>query len=37
MGERELSVDGHEKTFQVNHLAPFRHQHVERGERVRAR
>lgn len=23
MGERELTVDGHEKTFQVNHLAPF--------------
>jgi NAD(P)-dependent dehydrogenase (short-subunit alcohol dehydrogenase family) len=23
MGERETTVDGHEKTFQVNHLAPF--------------
>jgi len=23
MGQRELTVDGHEKTFQVNHLAPF--------------
>lgn len=23
MGKRELTVDGHEKTFQVNHLAPF--------------
>ena len=23
MGHRELTVDGHEKTFQVNHLAPF--------------
>jgi NAD(P)-dependent dehydrogenase (short-subunit alcohol dehydrogenase family) len=23
MGERELTVDGYEKTFQVNHLAPF--------------
>ena len=23
MGERTLTVDGHEKTFQVNHLAPF--------------
>ncbi|WP_427173834.1 SDR family NAD(P)-dependent oxidoreductase [Arthrobacter sp. 92] len=23
MGNRELTVDGHEKTFQVNHLAPF--------------
>ena len=23
MGERELTVDGHEKTMQVNHLAPF--------------
>ena len=23
MGERELTVDGFEKTFQVNHLAPF--------------
>ena len=23
MGERELSRDGFEKTFQVNHLAPF--------------
>ena len=23
MGTRELTVDGHEKTFQVNHLAPF--------------
>ena len=23
MRERELTVDGHEKTFQVNHLAPF--------------
>jgi NAD(P)-dependent dehydrogenase (short-subunit alcohol dehydrogenase family) len=23
MGERKLTVDGHEKTFQVNHLAPF--------------
>ena len=23
MGEREVTVDGHEKTFQVNHLAPF--------------
>ncbi|MCU6481992.1 NAD(P)-dependent dehydrogenase (short-subunit alcohol dehydrogenase family) [Arthrobacter silviterrae] len=23
MGARELTVDGHEKTFQVNHLAPF--------------
>ena len=23
MGERESTVDGHEKTFQVNHLAPF--------------
>ncbi|TFC90807.1 SDR family NAD(P)-dependent oxidoreductase [Cryobacterium sinapicolor] len=23
MGEREITVDGHEKTFQVNHLAPF--------------
>lgn len=23
MGRRELTVDGHEKTFQVNHLAPF--------------
>ncbi|GAB2451091.1 NAD(P)-dependent dehydrogenase (short-subunit alcohol dehydrogenase family) [Conyzicola lurida] len=23
MGERELTVDGHEKTLQVNHLAPF--------------
>jgi NAD(P)-dependent dehydrogenase (short-subunit alcohol dehydrogenase family) len=23
MGSRELTVDGHEKTFQVNHLAPF--------------
>lgn len=22
-GRRELTVDGHEKTFQVNHLAPF--------------
>lgn len=22
-GKRELTVDGHEKTFQVNHLAPF--------------
>ncbi len=23
MGERDITVDGHEKTFQVNHLAPF--------------
>jgi len=23
MGDREVTVDGHEKTFQVNHLAPF--------------
>ena len=23
MGSREMTVDGHEKTFQVNHLAPF--------------
>lgn len=23
MGKRELTIDGHEKTFQVNHLAPF--------------
>ena len=23
MGHREITVDGHEKTFQVNHLAPF--------------
>ena len=23
MGEREITVDGHEKTLQVNHLAPF--------------
>jgi len=23
MGDRQLTVDGHEKTFQVNHLAPF--------------
>ena len=23
MGEREVTIDGHEKTFQVNHLAPF--------------
>lgn len=23
MGQREMTVDGHEKTFQVNHLAPF--------------
>ncbi|ASD21860.1 MULTISPECIES: SDR family NAD(P)-dependent oxidoreductase [Cryobacterium] len=23
MGNREITVDGHEKTFQVNHLAPF--------------
>ncbi|MGP9503661.1 SDR family NAD(P)-dependent oxidoreductase [Specibacter sp. AOP5-B1-6] len=23
MGPREVTVDGHEKTFQVNHLAPF--------------
>jgi NAD(P)-dependent dehydrogenase (short-subunit alcohol dehydrogenase family) len=23
MGKRELTVDGHESTFQVNHLAPF--------------
>lgn len=23
MGQRELTVDGYEKTFQVNHLAPF--------------
>jgi NAD(P)-dependent dehydrogenase (short-subunit alcohol dehydrogenase family) len=23
MGERQVTVDGHEKTFQVNHLAPF--------------
>jgi NAD(P)-dependent dehydrogenase (short-subunit alcohol dehydrogenase family) len=23
MGDRELTVDGHEKTFQINHLAPF--------------
>jgi NAD(P)-dependent dehydrogenase (short-subunit alcohol dehydrogenase family) len=23
MGEREVTVDGNEKTFQVNHLAPF--------------
>lgn len=23
MGGREVTVDGHEKTFQVNHLAPF--------------
>lgn len=23
MGQRELTVDGNEKTFQVNHLAPF--------------
>ncbi|WP_309068397.1 SDR family NAD(P)-dependent oxidoreductase [Microbacterium sp.] len=23
MGDRTLTVDGHEKTFQVNHLAPF--------------
>jgi NAD(P)-dependent dehydrogenase (short-subunit alcohol dehydrogenase family) len=23
MGDRELTVDGHERTFQVNHLAPF--------------
>ena len=23
MGRREVTVDGHEKTFQVNHLAPF--------------
>ena len=22
-GERALTVDGHERTFQVNHLAPF--------------
>jgi NAD(P)-dependent dehydrogenase (short-subunit alcohol dehydrogenase family) len=23
MGARQLTVDGHEKTFQINHLAPF--------------
>jgi NAD(P)-dependent dehydrogenase (short-subunit alcohol dehydrogenase family) len=23
MAEREVTIDGHEKTFQVNHLAPF--------------
>ena len=23
MGQREVTADGHEKTFQVNHLAPF--------------
>jgi NAD(P)-dependent dehydrogenase (short-subunit alcohol dehydrogenase family) len=23
IGKRELTVDGHEKTFQINHLAPF--------------
>ncbi|MEC5181461.1 SDR family NAD(P)-dependent oxidoreductase [Arthrobacter sp. CG_A4] len=23
MGKRELTADGHEKTFQINHLAPF--------------
>lgn len=23
MGQRELTVDGYEKTFQINHLAPF--------------
>jgi NAD(P)-dependent dehydrogenase (short-subunit alcohol dehydrogenase family) len=23
LGERQITVDGHEKTFQVNHLAPF--------------
>ena len=23
MGQRGLTVDGHEKTFQINHLAPF--------------
>ncbi|MEC5190240.1 MULTISPECIES: SDR family NAD(P)-dependent oxidoreductase [unclassified Arthrobacter] len=23
MGRRELTVDGHEKTFQINHLSPF--------------
>ncbi|WP_426976406.1 SDR family NAD(P)-dependent oxidoreductase [Pseudarthrobacter sp. O4] len=23
MGRRELTLDGHEKTFQINHLAPF--------------
>jgi NAD(P)-dependent dehydrogenase (short-subunit alcohol dehydrogenase family) len=23
MGPRQLTVDGHEKTFQINHLAPF--------------
>lgn len=23
MGRREVTIDGHEKTFQVNHLAPF--------------
>lgn len=23
MGDRQLTADGHEKTFQVNHLAPF--------------
>ncbi len=23
MGQRQVTVDGHEKTFQVNHLAPF--------------
>ena len=23
LGDREVTVDGHEKTFQVNHLAPF--------------
>jgi NAD(P)-dependent dehydrogenase (short-subunit alcohol dehydrogenase family) len=23
MGERQITVDGHEKTFQVNHLAPY--------------
>jgi NAD(P)-dependent dehydrogenase (short-subunit alcohol dehydrogenase family) len=23
MGDRQVTVDGHEKTFQVNHLAPF--------------
>ncbi|MHA7224115.1 SDR family NAD(P)-dependent oxidoreductase [Arthrobacter sp. RHLT1-20] len=23
LGKRELTVDGHEKTFQINHLAPF--------------
>lgn len=23
MGDRQVTIDGHEKTFQVNHLAPF--------------